>query len=57
MKRDDVIRQVAAAVGGQHSVDLEHYDRLILVEIYRVRYDLTTDSDPEGTTEGMKDEG
>lgn len=57
MKRDDVIRQVAAAVGEQHSVDLEHYDRLILVEIYRVRHDLTTDSDPEGTTEGMKDEG
>lgn len=37
MNRDDVIRQVAAAVGDQHLVDLKHYDRLILVEIYRVR--------------------
>ncbi|MCJ1430224.1 hypothetical protein MMC29_008141, partial [Sticta canariensis] len=35
MNRDDVIRQVAAAVGDQHLVDLKHYDRLILVEIYR----------------------
>lgn len=37
MRRDDVIQQVAAAVGDQHSVDLQHYDWLILVEIYRVR--------------------
>lgn len=37
MNRDDVIRQVAAVVGDQHSVDLKHYDWLILVEIYRVR--------------------
>lgn len=37
MSRDDVIRQVADVVGEQHSVDLQHYDWLILVEIYRVR--------------------
>lgn len=37
MSRDDVIRQVATVVGDQHSVDLKHYDWLILVEIYRVR--------------------
>lgn len=39
LRRDDVIRQVAAAVGpGRgHSVDLKNYDVLILVEIYKVR--------------------
>lgn len=36
LKRDDVISQVAAAVGDKHSVDLKNYDRLILVEIYQV---------------------
>ena len=36
MKRDDVIKQVADAVGSRHSVDLKNYDRLVLVDIYRV---------------------
>lgn len=36
MKRDDVIKQVATAVGSQHKVDLKNYDLLILVDIYRV---------------------
>lgn len=36
MKRDDVIKQVAAIVGDKHQVDLKHYDLLILVEIYQV---------------------
>ena len=36
MKRDDVIKQVATAVGPRHSVDLKNYDLLILVDIYRV---------------------
>lgn len=36
MKKDDVIKQVAALVGDQHQVDLKHYDLLILVEIYQV---------------------
>ncbi|KAL8794026.1 MAG: hypothetical protein Q9195_003432 [Heterodermia aff. obscurata] len=35
MKRDDVIRQVADAVGPRHKVDLTNYDLLILVDIYR----------------------
>ena len=35
MKRDEVIKQVAQAVGPNHSVDLKNYDCLILVEIYR----------------------
>lgn len=35
MKRDDVIKQVAQAVGPSHSVDLKHYDCLILIDIYR----------------------
>lgn len=37
MRRDDVIEQVANIVGKRHSVDLKHYDLLILVEIYKVR--------------------
>ena len=35
LKRDDVINQIARLVGTLHSVDLKHYDLLILVEIYR----------------------
>ena len=35
MKRDDVIKQIAQAVGPSHSVDLKRYDSLILVDIYR----------------------
>lgn len=35
MKRDDVIKQIAQIVGPSHSVDLKHYDCLILVDIYR----------------------
>ena len=38
MKRDDIIRQIARAVGGDHRVDLKGYDRLILVDVYRVGY-------------------
>jgi hypothetical protein len=38
MKRDEVIKTVAAAVGPGHKVDLKGYDLLILVEIYKVRY-------------------
>jgi hypothetical protein len=37
MKRIDIIKQVAEAVGTAHRVDLENYDILILVEIYQVR--------------------
>ena len=37
MKRDDVIKQVADAVGSRHKVDLTNYELLILVDIYRVR--------------------
>lgn len=36
MKRDDIIKQIAKAVGGKHSVDLKDYDHLILVDVYRV---------------------
>lgn len=36
MKRDDIIKQIASAVGGVHKVDLKGYDRLILVDVYRV---------------------
>ncbi|KAI9724954.1 MAG: hypothetical protein M1812_000230 [Candelaria pacifica] len=35
LTRDGVIRQVAAAVGPGHKVDLKNYDLLILVEIYK----------------------
>ena len=38
MKRDDVIKQVADAVGPRHSVDLKNYDRLVVVDIYRVEW-------------------
>ncbi|QIX00172.1 hypothetical protein AMS68_005689 [Peltaster fructicola] len=33
--RDDVIKQIASAVGPGHSVDLHHYDLLILAEFYK----------------------
>jgi len=36
MKRDEIIRQVAAGVGRGHRVDLKNYDYLILVDVYRV---------------------
>ena len=36
MKREDIIKQVAATVGKQHRVDLKNYDHLILVDVYRV---------------------
>ena len=36
MKRDEIIRQIASAVGPRHSVDLKGYDFLILVDVYRV---------------------
>ena len=36
MKRDDIIKQIARAVGGDHKVDLKGYDRLILIDVYRV---------------------
>lgn len=36
MSRDDIIKQIAKAVGEGHSVDLKNYDYLILVDIYRV---------------------
>ncbi|KAF6235588.1 hypothetical protein HO173_006271 [Letharia columbiana] len=35
MKRDDIIKQIAKAVGGDHKVDLKGYNRLILVDVYR----------------------
>lgn len=35
MKRDEVIQQVAKAVGNGYSVDLKNPDVVILVEIYR----------------------
>lgn len=37
LKRDEIIRQIAATVGRDHKVDLKNYDRLILVDVYRVR--------------------
>ena len=36
MKRDDIINQIARAVGRSHQVDLKGYDRLILVDVYKV---------------------
>ena len=36
LKRDDIIRQIARTVGPNHKVDLKAYDRLILVDVYRV---------------------
>ncbi|KAH7085911.1 THUMP domain-containing protein [Paraphoma chrysanthemicola] len=35
LTRDEVIKKVAAAVGPNHKVDLQGYDLLILVEIYK----------------------
>lgn len=35
LTRDEVIRTVAAVVGPGHKVDLQGYDVLILVEIYK----------------------
>ena len=36
LKRDEIIKQVARAVGKKHSVDLKGYDYLIMVDVYRV---------------------
>ena len=36
MKREDIIKQIASAVGRDHKVDLKGYDRLILVDVYKV---------------------
>ena len=36
LKRDDIIKQIARAVGRDHKVDLKGYDRLILIDVYRV---------------------
>ncbi len=36
MKRDDIIKQIARAVGRDHKVDLKGYDHLILIDVYRV---------------------
>lgn len=36
IKRDDIIKRVADLVGKPHTVDLKHYDQLILVDVYRV---------------------
>lgn len=38
MKREDIIKQIAKAVGGKHAVDLKNYDHLILVDVYRVSW-------------------
>ena len=38
MKRDDIIKQIARTVGPNHQVDLKGYDRLILVDVYRVSW-------------------
>ncbi|KAF2031823.1 hypothetical protein EK21DRAFT_99364 [Setomelanomma holmii] len=35
LTRDEVIKKVAAAVGPNHKVDLQNYDLLILVEVYK----------------------
>lgn len=37
LTRDLIIQQVAAAMNRKHRVDLKNYDRLILVEAYKVR--------------------
>jgi tRNA acetyltransferase TAN1 len=37
LKREDIIRWVAAAVGPGHEVDLKDFDLLIIVEVYKVR--------------------
>ena len=36
MNRDEIIQQIAKAVGSKHSVDLKNYDLVILVDVYRV---------------------
>jgi hypothetical protein len=36
LTRDEVIKTVASIVGPGHKVDLQGYDLLILVEIYKV---------------------
>lgn len=36
LKREAVIDQIASLVGPAHTVDLKHYDLLILVETYKV---------------------
>ena len=38
MTRMEVIETVAEVVGDRARVDLEDYDRLVLVEVYRVSY-------------------
>lgn len=37
MKRDDIIQKIATLVGKPHSVDLKNYDRMILVDLVKVR--------------------
>lgn len=36
LTRDGIIKQIAAAVGTGHKVDLTGYDLLVLVEVYKV---------------------
>ena len=36
LSRDLIIKKVATIVGDGHTVDLKHYDLLILVEVYKV---------------------
>lgn len=36
LSRDIIIKQVATIVGPGHKVDLQNYDRLIIVEVYQV---------------------
>jgi tRNA acetyltransferase TAN1 len=36
ISRQDLIQQVAAKVGPKHRVDLNGYDLLILIEVYKV---------------------
>lgn len=38
LSRDAVIKQVASIVGPGHVVDLQHYELLIVVEVYQVRW-------------------
>ncbi|KAI4126568.1 MAG: hypothetical protein LQ338_003686 [Usnochroma carphineum] len=35
MKRDDIIKRVADLVGKPHTVDLTHFDYLVLIDVYR----------------------
>jgi tRNA acetyltransferase TAN1 len=48
LSRDAVIKQVAAAVGPDHQVDLKAYDLLILIEIYQVRFPMRPRLSPGG---------